>query len=216
MEIGLFPLELVLMPTERVPLHIFEPRYKELIGECLRSGLEFGLVLEDEQGRREIGTRAVVVEVLQVFDDGRMNVVVEGHERFRLRELTTGREFLTGEVEPVDDDEDDVPAPERDRALALFRRLVEAVGEDVDEPDGSSGSLAFEIAARVDFGTEPKQELLELRSEPVRLGQLCELLEGLARLSPGRCSQGLSWRASRGQRPKAGRGVSPYPRPGWG
>ena len=90
-EIGLFPLELVLLPTERVPLHIFEPRYKELIGECLRSGREFGLVLQDEQGRRDIGTRAAVVEVLQVFDDGRMNVVVEGHERFRLRELTTGR-----------------------------------------------------------------------------------------------------------------------------
>src|SRR6516165_8744487 len=83
-EIGLFPLELVLLPSERVPLHIFEPRYKELIGECLRSGEEFGLVLQDEQGRREIGTKAVVVEVLQVFDDGRMNVVVEGHERFRL------------------------------------------------------------------------------------------------------------------------------------
>jgi len=90
-EIGLFPLELVLLPTERVPLHIFEPRYKELIGECLRSGDEFGLVLQDDQGRREIGTRAAVVEVLQVFDDGRMNVIVEGHERFRLRELTSGR-----------------------------------------------------------------------------------------------------------------------------
>jgi len=177
-EIGLFPLELVLLPTERVPLHIFEPRYKELIGECLRSGREFGLVLEDVQGRREVGTRAAVVEVLQVFDDGRMNVVVEGHDRFRLRELTSGREFLTGEVEPVADEEDDVPAGETERAMSLFRRLVEAVGEDVDEPDGSSGSLAFEIAARVDFGTEPKQELLELLSEPARLDQLCTLLEG--------------------------------------
>ena len=177
-EIGLFPLELVLLPTERVPLHIFEPRYKELIGECLRSGREFGLVLEDEQGRRDIGTRAAVVEVLQVFDDGRMNVVVEGHERFRLRELTSGREFLTGEVEPVEDEEDGAPEPERERALGLFRRLVEAVGEEIDEPDGTSGSLAFEIAARVDFGTEPKQELLELMSEPARLVHLCELLEG--------------------------------------
>ncbi len=135
-------------------------------------------MLEDEQGRREIGTRAAVVEVLQVFDDGRMNVVVEGHDRFRLRELTSGREFLTGEVEPrrrrggrrVRD-------RTGDRALSLFRRLVEAVGEDIDEPDGGSGSLSFEIAARVDFGIEPKQELLELLSEPERLRQLCELLE---------------------------------------
>jgi Lon protease-like protein len=177
-EIGLFPLELVLLPTERVPLHIFEPRYKELIGECLRSGDEFGLVLEDEQGRREIGTRAAVVEVLQVFDDGRMNVVVEGHDRFRLQELTVGRDFLTGEVEPVHDEDPDAQATDSERALVLFRRLVEAVGEDVDEPDGRSGSLAFEIAARVDFGIEPKQELLELLSESERLRQLSELLEG--------------------------------------
>ena len=131
-EIGLFPLELVLLPTERVPLHIFEPRYKELIGECLRSGNEFGLVLEDEEGRREIGTRAAVVEVLQVFDDGRMNVVVEGHDRFRLRGLTSGREFLTGEVEPLDDEEEDASGSDSERALALFRELVEAVGEEID------------------------------------------------------------------------------------
>ena len=176
-EIGLFPLELVLLPTERVPLHIFEPRYKELIGECLRSGAEFGLVLEDEHGRREIGTRAAVVEVLQVFDDGRMNVVVEGHERFRVSGLTSGRSFLTGDVEPLDDEEDEAPAADADRALALFRQLVEAAGTEVDEPEGSSGSLAFEIAARIDFGVEPKQELLELRSEAERLRQLCTLLE---------------------------------------
>jgi len=177
-EIALFPLELVLVPTERVPLHIFEPRYKELIGECLRGGREFGLVLQDEQGRREIGTRAAVVEVLQVFDDGRMNVIVEGHERFRLRELTSGRIFLTGDVEPVDDEDDEQDAAVSEEAMALFRRLVEAAGGDVDEPEDDAGPLSFQIAARVDFGTEPKQELLELRSEPARLRHLCPLLEG--------------------------------------
>ena len=179
-EIGLFPLPIVLLPTERIPLHIFEPRYKELIGECLRSGEEFGLVLQDESGRREIGTRAAVVEVLQVFDDGRMNVVVEGHDRFRVRELTSGRAFPTGDVEPVDDEDEDEDAAsaDSDRALALFRNLVEVAGGEVDEPDGSTGPLSFEIAARVDFGIEPKQELLELRSEPARLQQLCTLLEG--------------------------------------
>jgi Lon protease-like protein len=175
-EIGLFPLELVLLPSERVPLHIFEPRYKQLIGECLRSGTEFGLVLEDDQGRREIGTRAAVVEVLQMFDDGRMNVVVEGHERFRLCELTSGREFLTGEVEPVDDEEDEALPVDAERAMTLFHQLVEATGEQVEEPDGSSGVLSFELASRIDFGLEPKQELLELRSEPERLRQLIDLM----------------------------------------
>ena len=176
-EIGLFPLELVLLPTERVPLHIFEPRYKELIGECLADDSEFGLVLEDEEGRRDVGTLAGVIEVLQVFDDGRMNVVVEGRERFRLVELTDGREFLTGEVVPVQDELDPPDPEDVERALDVFRRLVEVAEADVDEPETVSEALSFELAARVDFGQELKQELLELRSERARLRKLAELLE---------------------------------------
>ncbi len=177
-EIGLFPLELVLMPTEQVPLHIFEPRYKELIGECLTEGREFGLVLEDEEGRREVGTRAGVIEVLQVFDDGRMNVVVEGRERFRLLELTEGRAFLTGEVVPLDDEDDPPSDDDVEQALALFRRLSEAAEADVEEPkEWSPETLSFELAARIDFGVELRQELLELRSERTRLARLAELME---------------------------------------
>ena len=97
-EIGLFPLGIVLLPTEQVPLHIFEERYKELIGECLDEEREFGLVFADDDGLREVGTRAAVTDVLERFEDGRLNVVVEGRERFRLVELTTGRAFQTGEV----------------------------------------------------------------------------------------------------------------------
>ena len=100
-EIGLFPLELVLLPTERVPLHIFEDRYKELIAECLADDGEFGLVFADERGLREIGTLAAVSDVLERFEDGRLNIVVEGRGRFRLLELTRGRAFHTAEVERV-------------------------------------------------------------------------------------------------------------------
>ena len=177
-EIGLFPLELVLLPTERVPLHIFEPRYKELVGECVADEREFGLLLEDESGRRDVGTLAVVLEVLQVFDDGRMNVVVEGRERFRLVEETEGRSFVTAEVEPVEDDADEAADDEEvERALDLFRRLAEVTEADVDEPDLAAPALSFELAGRVDFGTELKQELLELRSEPARLRRLIEALD---------------------------------------
>ena len=175
-EIGLFPLQLVLLPTERVPLHIFEPRYKELIGECLEQDREFGLVLEDDDGRREIGTRAAVVEVLQVFEDGRMNVVVEGRDRFRLVELTEGREYMTGEIEPVEDELDAPEAGDVEAALTVFRRLVEVAESDVDEPDAAARTLSFELAARVDFGHELKQEILELRSERRRLQRLVEIL----------------------------------------
>jgi len=176
-EIGLFPLALVLLPTERVPLHIFEPRYKELIGECLAESRDFGLVLEDENGRRDVGTRASVIEVLQVFDDGRMNVVVEGRDRFRLLELTEGRSFLTGDVEAVDDDLDPPEETDVERAMGAFRKLVEVAESDVDEPSGEEGPLSFELASRVDFGLELKQELLELRSERERLQRLTELIE---------------------------------------
>jgi ATP-dependent Lon protease len=175
-EIGLFPLELVLMPSEQVPLHIFEPRYRELIGECLTEGREFGLLLEDEEGRREVGTRAGVVEVLELFDDGRMNVVVEGRERFRVLESTAGRSFPTGEVESVDDEPDPPSGRDVERALVLFRQLAEAAQADVEEPEEPPATLSFALAARIDFGVELKQELLELRSERARLVRLTELM----------------------------------------
>ncbi len=179
-EIGLFPLELVLLPSERVPLHIFEDRYKELISECLAGASEFGLILETEDGLRDIGTRTGVLEVIHTFDDGRMNVLVEGHDRFRLVYETEGRPFRTAHVEPVEDEDAGEPAPEEEAeaALSVFRRLVQvAEAEEVEEPAGEDVALSFQLAARVDFGHELKQELLELRSERERLVRLAELLE---------------------------------------
>jgi Lon protease-like protein len=177
LDIGLFPLGLVLVPTERVPLHIFEPRYRELIGECVADEGMFGIVLESEDGRSDVGTLAKISEVVHVFDDGRMNIVVEGDSRFRIVAWTSGRSFPTGEIEALDDVDDASPeAGDPERALELFQQLADVAGADIDPPDGSSGSLAFEIAAHVDFGPQPKQELLELVSERERLRRLNELL----------------------------------------
>jgi Lon protease-like protein len=180
-EIGLFPLGVVLLPTERIPLHIFEPRYRELIGECLETGGEFGLVLADDDGVREVGTRAAVTEVLERFDDGRLNIVVEGRERFRVVELTQGRSFQTAEVEPVLDDAGTPDAIEVERTLGLVRRLGELAGADVEELEVTSDVPSFELAGHVAFEPELKQQLLELRSEPERLGRLAKLLEGAAK-----------------------------------
>jgi Lon protease-like protein len=177
-EIGLFPLGLVLLPSERVPLHVFEPRYKELVGECIDTKDEFGIVLEDEDGRRDVGTLAAVVDVLHTFEDGRMNIVVEGGERFAVAAWTDGRSFPTGTVELIEDDDPTAAGPgDVERVLALFRRLAEVAEADVDEPDPGSGTLSFEVASHVDFGTSPKQELLELRSEAERLRRLAEFLD---------------------------------------
>jgi Lon protease-like protein len=178
MEIGLFPLELVLFPTERVPLHIFEDRYKELIGECLREQREFGLVLEDADGLRAIGTRASVVEVTELFDDGRLNVVVEGGERFVLVAETGGRSFRTGEVEPLPDEAGEEPAAAAaERARALLAEVAAVAETPVELPPVESPHLSWELGARIDFGAAVKQELLELRSEPARLARLVELLQ---------------------------------------
>jgi Lon protease-like protein len=184
-EIGLFPLELVLLPSERVPLHIFEDRYKELISECLEGAGEFGLILETDGTLAEIGTRTIVLEVIHTFDDGRMNVLVEGHDRFRLAYETEGRSYRTAEIEPLEDEDEPPTDAEIDEAIAVFRRLVQvAEAEEIDEPSGGA-ALSFQLAAKVDFGHELKQELLELRSERQRLVRLAELLEkavvGLAR-----------------------------------
>jgi Lon protease-like protein len=177
-ELGLFPLPIVLVPTERIPLHIFEPRYRELIEECVENESDFGFVLATGDGAvHEIGTRAAVLEVLEVLPDGRMNVVVEGGERFRLLELTSGRSFTTGLVEPVVDDDDPPAEADIDRALEVFRELAETSESEVDFPEPDVAQLDFELAARVDFGVDAKQEVLAMTSPRLRMQRLAVLLE---------------------------------------
>jgi hypothetical protein len=157
-EIGLFPLNLVLLPGEQAPLHIFEPRYRELIGECLDEDREFGILLEDDEGMRDVGTRCGVIEVLDRFPDGRLNVVVE--------ELP---------------DEDETPTDaEVEEVLAAYERVVEAADAELEDLDLHARSIAFQIAARIDFGTEIKQGLLELRSERERVIRLSPMLNRAA------------------------------------
>src|SRR5512146_2791723 len=193
-ELGLFPLPIVLVPTERIPLHIFEPRYRELIGECLETDGEFGLVLATGDGAvHEIGTRARVAAVVETLDDGALNVVVEGGERFRLLELTDGRSFQTGLVEDVLDDDEPVDDDDAERALKVFRDLAEAAESDVDIPEADSPDLVWELAARVDFGVEPKQEILASTSPPERMRRLVELLQ--TSLDAVRLEQALRERA---------------------
>jgi Lon protease-like protein len=195
-EIGLFPLPLVLVPTERIPLHIFEPRYKELVEECMEHGDPFGLVLATGDGAvHEIGTKATVEQVLEVLDDGALNIVVEGRERFRLLELTSGRSYATCIFEPVEDD-DERPSPEQSaRAYELFQQLADATSADVDLPDPDDPQLDFELAARVDFGVDAKQELIASTSPRTRMIRLAELLE--TALETTTLQQALKERAGR-------------------
>ena len=181
--LGLFPLGLALLPGEVVPLHIFEERYKLLIGEREEEG-EFGVVLAEDDALRECGCSAMVVEVVERLDDGRMNVLIQGRRRFRLVEVRVPddaeAEYLSGVVEYYDDDaEADAPAMLSGRVLDVFRKMLALM--DVESPREPAGDepLSFRLAAAVDFGAPLKQELLESLSEEQRLETLLTVIEAL-------------------------------------
>jgi Lon protease-like protein len=178
MQLGLFLLEAVLLPTEQTPLHVFEPRYQELIGECIEQEGEFGWVLSDEDGGiRDVGCRARVLGVLEELEDGHLLIAVEGGEPFRIERITSGRSFTTAEVVDVDDDGTLGEEADVERALSLFGQIVELSELEAEVPDARSPVLSYELAARVEFERGAKQELLESRSESERLAVVTKLLE---------------------------------------
>jgi Lon protease-like protein len=179
-EIGLFPLGIVLVPGERAPLHIFEPRYKELVEECLAQESPFGLVYADPDGMRRIGTEALVAEVTERFDDGRLNIVVTGGERFTVQSLTEGRSFITAEVVPYLDEPDAVSDEVLQGCLDAYERVAQAAGVEVEEIAPGPHGVAFGICDRINLDPEIKQTLLEMRSENERLENLREVLERAA------------------------------------
>ena len=181
--IGLFPLGIVLLPGEIVPLHIFEERYKRLVNER-RDGREaFGIVLSEDDAVREIGCTAAVIDVLEELEDGRLNILVEGRRRFRLLDLVEPddpeTEYVSGTVVFVDDEPSDMPAPLQRRALDVFRRMLVLMDVETPREPGGDGPLSYRIAAAVDFGTALKQELLESVSEEQRLETLIAVMQTL-------------------------------------
>jgi Lon protease-like protein len=201
-EIPIFELPLVLLPTEQIPLHIFEERYKAMIRHCLDEEVTFGIVLRTDEGPRPIGCTAIVEEVLEEFEDGRMNILVEGDTRFRVTGRTEGPEFPLAEIEPFDDGEPDAGA-DLGPAVEAFERLLEAVGSDATLDEETEDS--FEIAARVEIPVEEKQSLLETASEGARLQMLSEILENL-RVQVARSREVAERARSNGHGPISGLG----------
>jgi Lon protease-like protein len=177
-DIPLFPLNVVLMPGTPLPLHIFEERYKQMINECLDSETEFGMVLADESGTRQVGCTARIVELVQRYDDGRMVVLVEGSRRFKLNNVLSGKPYYVGDIEYFEDGpEEDITALAED-CVALLERVVEAATEgSVDvEIESPYRNLSFSIAGRIEFDLETRQQILELPTEKERLTKVKELL----------------------------------------
>jgi Lon protease-like protein len=170
----LFPLGLVLLPQELVPLHIFEERYKLMIGECLDEDRKFGILWLSDDGLKQVGCSARISRVLERFDDGRLDILVEGAEPFRLLRRIEDLPYPAGDVELLGDaDAGDPGAAEL--ARKRYADLVEEVTETRPEDEELARLNAYGMAATLDVALEAKQQLLELRSERGRLEQLDSL-----------------------------------------
>jgi Lon protease-like protein len=181
-ELPIFELPVVILPGELLPLHIFEERYKRLVGHCLEASEPFGVVFRDEDGNaHRIGCTARITEVLERFDDGRLDIVVAGEQPFKVLERFEEEEFPAGEVEPIG--AGDEPG-EGDAEAALdtreaFSELVERVAGQAPDEGELEEEDSYGIAARVELPVETKQALLELRSEPERMRMLGNALRAL-------------------------------------
>lgn len=177
----LFPLGLVALPEELVPLHIFEPRYRTMIGLCLENGTEFGIVWTDDEGTRATGCAMEVTEVVERMDDGRLNIITRGTRPFRVLEERHDLPYPAASIEFLEDDPEEPDEDAAHQARQAYAALVEeATDKELgDERLGEMDSWA--MAATVDFGPEAKQGLLDLRSENARMALVAQLMRAAAK-----------------------------------
>jgi Lon protease-like protein len=179
-ELPIFELPVVLLPGERIPLHIFEERYQRMVGRAVDEDEPFGIVLHDDDGARAVGCTARVDEVLERFEDGRMNIVVSGESRFRVLDRFESPDYPTGEVELIGDE--DVPPIDDDAAGAArgaFAELAERATGERPEGEELEALSAYAIAARVELPVETKQRLLETGDEDERMQLLGNALKAV-------------------------------------
>jgi len=173
----LFPLDVVLFPGTPLPLHIFEPRYKEMIAECLALHRTFGVVRAVEQGLAEVGCTAEIVTVVKEYPDGRLDLVTEGRKRFELVRVNQERSFLQAEVLMIDDEHGAPAQEDTSRAVQLHSELLAIAGAKQDLSAADPSFLSFYLAGSLPLDLDFKQKLLSLRSEAERVSLLISYLE---------------------------------------
>jgi Lon protease-like protein len=173
----LFPLQVVLLPGAELPLHIFEDRYKEMVGEVIEERVEFGVVLANEKGIVNTGCTATIEKVLREYADGRMDILTLGRRRFEIVMLNDERSFLQGTVAFFDDDESEpASADVRQRAINGYNELQAlSSSAPLDTAGAKASQLSFRLAQPVPDVTF-RQLLLATRSEAERLRQIAEFL----------------------------------------
>jgi Lon protease-like protein len=165
----LFPLGLVALPSELIPLHIFEERYKSMIARCLEEESEFGIVWLADDGLRPIGCACEVAEVIERMPDGRLNLIARGTRPFRIEARQEELAYPAGTVEFLADRTEEIDAGAAGEARAAYSDLVAQATDSPPDPDELAEMSAYEMAATVEFGLDAKQGLLDLRSESARM-----------------------------------------------
>lgn len=178
----LFPLAIVCLPGEAVPLHIFEERYKTMIGECLAERRPFGILWLGERGLAEVGCTVEITEVLDRMPDGRMNILVTGRAPFRLLRRIHDLPYPAGDIELLRDSGGTDPDAAR-VARSRYGELLERASDKPPDETRLAELGAYEMAATIDLPPDVKQGLLEERSEGARMRALAEMLgEALRRI----------------------------------
>jgi Lon protease-like protein len=180
--IPLFPLQVVLFPQLPLPLHIFEPRYREMIAACLERHAEFGVILAGAGGLAPVGCTAGIIEVVKKYEDGRLDIATVGRRRFRVIELVEERAYLQGRVEFLLDE--DVPGEKgvpAEPLLALYEEILSLLaGQAPPEQQLNPEQVSFQVAGVLPLELAYKQELLELTSEGERRESLLKHLQEFA------------------------------------
>lgn len=177
----LFPLKVVLCPGERLPLHIFEERYRDMVRYCLETDEPFGVVLErDDDDLAEVGCSARIDRVLNRYDDGRLDILAVGEQRFRVNDLRQERVYPTADVEPIIEPLEPVQSDVRERAITQHMKLLELAGETI-RPSIYEGTaqISFVLAHNAGLTLDQKQKLLEMDSENERIEYLVSHLKDL-------------------------------------
>jgi Lon protease-like protein len=178
MLLPLFPLDVVLLPGVPLPLHIFEPRYKEMIKECLDQKRPFGIVRTKEEAFVNTGCTAEIMNVLKRYPDGRMNILVEGQKRFEVLQLNQERSFLQAEVFYLEDEGESAANGEVQKALQLHGEIMQLAGAQPQETEKSdTAQLAYRLAGSLPFDPDFQQALLEMNSEAERIRSIIAFFE---------------------------------------
>ena len=180
MKIALFPLDVVLFPGAALPLHIFEERYKEMIGLCLESQSTFGVVRAQPEGLAVIGCTARIVRLVRRYEDGRMDILCQGERRFEIETLDDTRAFLEAQVDFFDDDEEPAPRSLKEECLALHFETLELAGiEAPHTPIDIDAPISFQLASALPTDLGFKQQLLNIRSDAERTAHLREFYQAI-------------------------------------